>query len=61
MSAAGVVLIGTPEDARGFRLAGVAGCACVDRQDVERALAAWSATGATMPALVLVSAPVHAL
>ncbi len=53
------LLLGTPDDVRGFALAGVTGLACLDAGDVERAAAAVKARDDV--ALVLVSQAVAKL
>jgi vacuolar-type H+-ATPase subunit F/Vma7 len=53
VSSADVVFVGSPEDARGFRLAGVAAVAAT-RDAIDRAAAAWLAEAAR-PALLIVS------
>jgi vacuolar-type H+-ATPase subunit F/Vma7 len=55
-------LLATPDDARGFRLAGVTCTVCVTRDDLVRAAAALLADGRAQPAgIVLVSEPVYRL
>ena len=61
MSACAIAVIGTPADARGFRLAGVVSYPCTTRRDAEDAIRSWPAAGASRPGLLLVSASLDAL
>jgi vacuolar-type H+-ATPase subunit F/Vma7 len=56
-----LVLLGDPDDARGFRLAGVEATVCRTRDDVERAVAALPEDGDRQIGVVLVSASVYQL